>query len=449
MDQLYVGLTAGLIVLLIVSQIFRKSFDPFAPIWLFMAGYAQIYVVQAISYRDYGLRARGEALVTAASIRAFWALLVFVAMYYSGLGKRIAARLPKAPANWSAGTIVGLSPFLIGWGLVCSVLTLRFSTIGEEESILVQFPMFLLIGGVLLLVTGRNRVAPNPLLTAAGLFVCLSYTAIWMFNAKRSHALFGVLAGVCAFYLPRWRRPSLPIVGATGLACALAVSVAIGWRGTSRYEQNLGGFGQYLSEFNPASILVSFNVMERESVDPDSREQFSKESEEWGGFLLMLATVPEKSPYDFGSSYLRIGSTFIPRLIWPNKPLFGRQEWVGAWIAGSEFPRDENFTGPAIGILGAAQLNGGAIGTAIVMAALALLLRTSYDYYRFHADTPWAQAWWALTYFNAWLMTANDDPFVWFYYIYGFTTLPVMASLWIGFRLTGRAGSDEPTPEAA
>ena len=70
------------------------------------------------------------------------------------------------------------------------------------------------------------------------------------------------------------------------------------------------------------------------------------------------------------------------------------------------------------------------------MAVLSLLLlRTAYEYYRLHATCPWVQAWWALTYYNAWLMTVNDDPFVWFYYIYGHTTVPPMAFLWLYNRL--------------
>ena len=77
-----------------------------------------------------------------------------------------------------------------------------------------------------------------------------------------------------------------------------------------------------------------------------------------------MDTVPEKSAYDYGENYLRVFSTFIPRIIWPTKPLFGRSKWISAWIAGSEMERDEDFTGPAIGILGATQLNGGALGTA-------------------------------------------------------------------------------------
>ena len=93
----------------------------------------------------------------------------------------------------------------------------------------------------------------------------------------------------------------------------------------------------------------------------------SYESFEYGGFLLMMDTVPAKSPYDYGESYLRVFSTFIPRIIWPNKPLFGRSKWIGAWMAGSEMERADDFAGPSIGFLGRTQLNGGSLGTLIVL----------------------------------------------------------------------------------
>jgi hypothetical protein len=434
-DQLYVSLTAAVILGLVGVQVFRRGFDPFAPLWLFLAGFAQIYVVQAISYRDYSIRVRGEDLVTRANARVLCSLLWFVAVYYSGLGKVIAARLPRPPAHWSPALVVGVSPFLIAWGLVCAGIALHDGPIGEEETLLRQFPILMLIAGVLLIVTGRQPGRPLPALTAIGLFVNFAYTVIWMFNGKRSHALIAVLTAVCAYYTPRLRRPSTPVLAITGFTCALVVTLAIGWRGNHRYEQSSAGFVEYLGDFDPAAILVNLNMKDRHEVEPQSRELASKETEEYCGFLLMLDTVPEKSDYDYGSSYLRVFSTYIPRIVWPDKPLFGREQWVNAWIAGSEFPRDASFTGPAIGILGAAQLNGGAVATAIVLAALALLARTAYDYYRYHALNPWAQAWWALTYYNAWLMTANDDPLVWFYYIYGHTTLPPLAALWLYHKL--------------
>jgi hypothetical protein len=434
-DLIPVAITAAIIVGLVFSQIFRRGFDPFAPVWLFLAGYFQVYVIQAVSYRSYGLRARGDSILLMGNIRSLWALVLFLAVYYCGIGKVLAARLPKCPRSWSPGAIVILTPPMIFWGLICSVMSVRIGTVGGEDSLLTQFPMMLLVAGVLLLVTGRSASHPRPLFTAAGLAVCVAYCVIWMFNGKRSHSLFAVLAGVSAYYLPRLRRPSLPIMAVTGVACAMVVSVAIGWRGTTRYDENLSGFMQYLGEFQLDTVLVNLNIKDRpdDSVDPSI--QSTKETEEIGGYWLMLDTVPEKSPYDYGASYIRIVSTFIPRVLWPSKPYYGREEWVSAWIAGSEMHRDETFTGPAIGLLGATQLNGGATATAIVMAVLALMIRTAYDYYRFNADQSWAQAWWSLTYFNAWLMNANDDPFVWFYYVYGYTTLPVMLALFAINRL--------------
>jgi hypothetical protein len=138
--------------------------------------------------------------------------------------------------------------------------------------------------------------------------------------------------------------------------------------------------------------------------DDDSETPKTYETEEYGGFLLIMDTVPQKSPYDYGSSYLRVISTYIPRLIWPSKPLFGRSQWIGAWMAGSELERDEDFTGPAIGILGATQLNGGALGTLLVLGCVAVCLRTGYEYLLHHADVPWVQFWWSIIYYNSWVL---------------------------------------------
>ena len=92
--------------------------------------------------------------------------------------------------------------------------------------------------------------------------------------------------------------------------------------------------------------------------------------------------------------------------------------------------REDDFSGPAIGIMGATQLNGGALGTLIVMAAIALLLRTAYDYFRVHADVPWVQFWWSITFYNSWFMVAGDDPLVWFYYNWGISAFPVVVLMW-------------------
>ena len=143
---------------------------------MFLLGYLQVYVVQAISYRDYAIRIRGEDLVNAANVRAIWALCWFLFVYYFGFGKWIASKLPKAPEGWSTPMVLGVSPFLIVWGLVCSGVILSAGandrdSISNEENLFRQFPLVLLVAGNLLVVTGNRLKNPKPMVALAGLSV--------------------------------------------------------------------------------------------------------------------------------------------------------------------------------------------------------------------------------------------------------------------------------------
>ena len=379
-DLLYVYATAAVIGLYFCVQVATKRFDPFAPVWLFFVGYVQVYIIQAISYHGWALAARGQEAVAAANFRALWALLWFLAVYHLGIGRGVARRLPNPPRNWSTTVVVLISPILIVWGMYCAGVFGGGAASGgpqsAEAALLGSFPFVMMVAGVLLIVTGRRLDAPNPVFLYAGLAVTSAYVVIWMFNGKRSHSLIGVLATVCAYYSSHMKRPSWGVLAGTSFAGALVVSLAIGWRNNPNYERTFSGFAQFVGDFRLSKILESLDIADEETAT----EMLTYETKEYGGFLLMMDAVPMKSDYDYGASYIRSVSTFIPRLIWTNKPLFGRKQWVDAWIASSEMERDEDFTGPAIGILGATQLNGGAVGTLIVLGVIALVLRSIYDY---------------------------------------------------------------------
>ena len=431
-DLFFVYALVALIGGLAAFQVVTRRFDPFAPPWLFLVGIVQEYVIQPISYHEWAERVRGPELVAEASFRSFWAVAWMLAAYYFGPGKLFARFLPRPPLFWSPGVVNLFCPVLFVWGLACGLLIARGfgdDGVSAEAVLFIQFPLMMLVAGIVCIVTGRQPSRPRPGLVAVGLGIAFSYMLIWMFIGKRSHSLFAVLTVVCASYVPRLRRPSWPALGATALAGALAVGLSIGWRfhaNSNNQHGSVGNFVSFVTSFDPSVILEAINI-----TDGDTLKRDSYETEEYGGLLLMMATVPDKSDYDYGASYLRVFSTYIPRLVWPSKPIYGRDKWIAAWIAGSEMKRDEAFTGPAIGILGACQLNGGAWGTFIVMGMVGLVFRTAYEYFRRWATVPWVQVWWALTYYNAWLSTVNDDPLTWFYYNYGFTTLPPLVAFWV------------------
>ncbi len=431
---------AGLIFGLAGFQILTRKFDPFAPTWLFLVGIFQEYVIQAISYHEWALRIRGEEIVAAASFRSFWAIAWMLTVYYFGPGKLLAKFLPKPPTFWSPVVINVACPFLFVWGLACGILMARgfvnqTDAPSAEAVLLVQFPLMMLVAGVVCIVTGRQPDRPRPALTALGVAIAVLYMLIWMFIGKRSHSLFAVLTAVCAFYVPRLKRPSWPVLLTTAVVGALAVGLSIGWRyhaNRTKQHGSINDFVAFVANFDPSIVFESINL-----IDGDNLIRTSYETEEYGGFIMMLATVPLNADYDYGASYLRIFSTYIPRIVWPNKPIFGRDQWIAAWIAGSELKRDNTFTGPSIGILGACQLNGGAWATWIVMGCVGLVFRTAYEYFRRYQTVPWVQVWWALTYYNAWLSTVGDDPLTWFYYNYGFTTLPPLVGFWVANKFLG------------
>jgi hypothetical protein len=140
-EQFFVFAAAGIILVYFLVNVIVRKFDPFAPVWLFLVGYAQVYIIQAVSYHEWALRVRGQELVAAANFRALWALLWFLTVYHLGISPRLVPVLPRPPRGWSTALIAGVAPPLILWGLYCAgvVISAGFQgpdSISPEEALL-------------------------------------------------------------------------------------------------------------------------------------------------------------------------------------------------------------------------------------------------------------------------------------------------------------------------
>ena len=100
-DQSLVYATASVIVIYLFAHILCRRFDPFSPVWLFLVGFAHVYVIQAMSYREWAIGVRGIELVTAANLRALWSLIWFLAVCQLGPARKLAPALPQPPRGWS------------------------------------------------------------------------------------------------------------------------------------------------------------------------------------------------------------------------------------------------------------------------------------------------------------------------------------------------------------
>jgi len=190
-ELLPVYLTCGLILSLTLSAIlvFRNLFDPFAPVWLFLIGFFQVYVVQALSYNEWAVSVHGAQMVESANWRAFWAICVFLIAYQFGPGRWVAGRMPRAPVHWSMPALSGVVPVMLTWGFFCSVVMIVSGTTEQTSSgghLLRQFYFMMLGAGILLMVTGSRRDKPAPPIFWAGVGVTLSFVALWVFQGKRS-----------------------------------------------------------------------------------------------------------------------------------------------------------------------------------------------------------------------------------------------------------------------
>ena len=231
-----VSRSAGVILVYFLCHVFTRAFDPFAPVWLFLLGYAQVYVIQALSYHDWALEIRGRDLVTAANLRAVWAIVWFLAVYQLGAGRALA----PGPAAASAALVADawppcwpspgrLGPLLPGVMIKGGIQAAEATS--AEESLLRSFPFVMMVAAVMLIVTGRTpgriaalvrRFGPGG---GRGLRRDLdvqrqAFARVDRRAARRS----------ARFYISRRKRPSWPVLLATLCAGALVVGIAIGWR---------------------------------------------------------------------------------------------------------------------------------------------------------------------------------------------------------------------------
>ncbi len=313
--------------------------------------------------------------MAAANFRALWAILWFLLVYQLGIGRKLAAVLPRPPRRWSPAAVALISPPLIVWGLFCAGLAIFGGAQADStanpgmETLFLSFPVRDDGGGG---PADRDRpddpVRPAPFFLPAGLMVAAALRAdldvqrqaVALADRRAGHGLRILHDAAQAALVAGPDRDG--VLGCAGGGDRHRLE------GQPDYERSFTGFAN-------SSAISKSRRSSRASTSPTTRD-------DGGGHDLRdrrIRRLPADDGHGSRQVGLRLRRELHPRVFDVHPPdrlaeqaALRPRQWVNAWIAGSEMERDEDFTGPAIGILGATQLNGGAIGTLIVLACVAL-----------------------------------------------------------------------------
>ena len=94
---------------------------------MFLVGYVQVYVVQAITLREWAVGVRGLDVVSAANFRALWALVWFlVGVLLAGWAGRSPRACRGRRRRGRRSVVAVLGPVLSVFGLDCAWLVMNY-----------------------------------------------------------------------------------------------------------------------------------------------------------------------------------------------------------------------------------------------------------------------------------------------------------------------------------
>lgn len=202
-----------------------------------------------------------------------------------------------------------------------------------------------------------KRAFLNPLFYATTI---LSVCGLYMVNGRRSAVVSAiVLFAFCWVY----RRRAVP----TGRVALICIGL--------------------LTFFGIAEQFREANWKSKRTVNLEALTDFRPTEDVYNSFLSLqsrkqvaahypiVAKVPERVPYLYGSNYIGYLNRFVPRLFWKNKP-----RGVGVKCA-EIFYGKRNAGGVPPGGIGEAYWSGGTVGVALVFTIWGMVLRSVGNFF--------------------------------------------------------------------
>lgn len=224
------------------------------------------------------------------------------------------------------------------------------------------------VGGLYLWFSPMDTQKKIPYLVVMGLLPVARALKMGMFGEVVFWGAFMAMLMLLRFSIPMWKKLAMGVVGVTFILFIQSIKYEfrqLTWFSQETGAETLSYKAQVFQDLwkervaNPDLLVGPF--MLSNALDRTNQ-----------GLLVAMAVryVPEYEPYAKGETiFLATAASFIPRFVWPNKPMVGGREKM---IRFTGFDNGE-ITAMDIGQLGDAYVNFGALGGAFFMFLYGLL----------------------------------------------------------------------------
>lgn len=381
MEKAIPALILSLAILCIWPLGFRvvigKRVDVFEPIYAIAGFYFLLFVFTPWSLLKNGARLETE-MVAWALLYAIVGILAFYAGYFARIGHLISFDLPGLPYRWRkrelsyialAFILIGLFAIFVRFYIVLGVSPLYAMRGGIIKYVYMLQEMG--IGNLYLYLMSWVRIA-FILLWAGFLFrrnVKASWVAIAFLFALISAFTTGFRSSIIFFFLMIlmvWHYAhgkKVKLVGIVIILCLVLLSLT-----------EL----QYFRFHGTVTTSPSLSILELPTFED---------------FANIVDKVPDTYDYLFGRLYLQqITLAWIPRIIWPNKPVLSVNVFY------TNIAQDPDFRGVStITMLGDLYWNFGIAGIVMGMFLFGIFMRVVYAYREHYHENPTVMAFYALT----------------------------------------------------
>lgn len=357
----------------------RKKFDVFEPVYLWVAIYCFLYLLNPFVQITNGEAfSTGSKYLNSALLIAILGLICFYAGYYLDIAQKIATKIPVIKSKISSKKL-----FYAAWSLIV-IGFLGFSyyihisgewmnfwrlphgqggAASQTTAYLYQLPELMIIGFILIyeILIHKIIIEKKSVRTANIInLVMASLGGVGIYTVlmgSRAYFSWIIIALVVIYFLKKKSRPRLKTIVVLIALLFLLLSVIPLYRGNLYIGSSFSKITDNIS-FKQI-IAFPFNSLN-----------------EFNSYLAEVSLVPNWVPYDYFSVYFKTIVHPIPRSIWPEKPTLLNPNWDNF------LSKSGMIKGSAESLLGDFYAQMGIWGVIIGTFFSGILWKIFYEYYK-------------------------------------------------------------------